>query len=248
MKDERPTDKTGLRLDGPSEPIYSDQLVLIGQRELVGWRKGGLECRLVPRDLANDLIVRHHYSGKVYGLSYIHFGAFWNGDLIGIAQYGYAMNPASQGSIVAGTGSKEYLELNRLWVDDPMPRNTASAFLALTIKAIKGTTSVAWIQSFADERCRLFGGLYQACSFDYLGEHSATFWDIDGKWFHNINMTIIDEKKMCDENRYAQANKHKATRHELRQFRYIKFLRKGFRERLQYKILPYPKPNEGKLL
>lgn len=235
-------DRTGLRITGQSEPLYADQLPLMGHREVIGWRKGPLECRVVPREMANALIIANHYSGKVYNASYLHYGAYWEDDLVGVAQYGYAMNPTSQGSVVSGTGPREYLELNRLWVHDRMPRNTESAFLSLTLKTIKASTPVAWVQSFADERCRRFGAVYQACSFLYLGEHTATFWELGDEWYHNSLMTR--DPSLSPAAKFVQDNKAQAVAHSLRQFRYIKFLRKGFISRLAYEVLPYPKPNQ----
>jgi len=213
---------------------------LMGHREVVGWRKGDLVCEPIARNIANRLIVQHHYSRKFYNASYLHYGAWWKGDLVGVAQYGYAMNPASQGGVVAGTGMREYLELNRLWVDDRMPRNTESAFLSLTLKTIKASTPVGWVQSFADERCRLFGAVYQACSFQYIGEHTSTFWELGDEWFHNSLMTR--DPSLSPAAKFVQDHKSQAVAHSLRQFRYIRFLRKGFRERLMHEVLAYPKP------
>lgn len=232
-----------LKLSGPAGPLHSDQSALFGAPDVVGWRNGDLHIELIERDLANDIIRQNHYSGKFYNASYIHLGAFWRDELVGVAQYGYAMNPTSQGSVVAGTGPKEYLELNRLWVDDYMPKNTESALLSLTLKFIKATTPVRWVQSFADERCKLFGGVYQACSFLYCGEHTAVFWDIDGKWFHNSIMTR--DPSLTPAAKYAQDNRERATAHNLRQFRYLKFLRPKYRRDLLLPVHPYPKPADG---
>jgi hypothetical protein len=221
--------------------VFSDQGALFGAPEVIGWRKGDLEVEVIERDLANDLIRQNHYSGKVYNASYIHLGAFWQDELIGVAQYGYAMNPTSQNGIVPGTGPKEYLELNRLWVVDSMPRNTESAVLSLTLKYIKATTPVRWVQSFADERCRLFGAVYQACSFLYCGEHTATFWEVDGRWFHDSMRNEIAGRGPQGD--FLRQNIERATPHNLRQFRYVKFLRPKYRRDLALKTYPYPKPH-----
>ncbi len=173
-----------LKLDGPAGPIYSNQDALFGKPEVIAFQRGDLIVEQMPRDDANALVVQNHYSGKFYNASYIHLGVIYRDEVMGVLQYGYAMNPTSQGGVVAGTGPKEYLELNRMWLDDRMPRNSESAAIALSLKFIRTTMpGVAWVQSFADERCRLFGGVYQACSFLYCGEHTAIFWVIDGKWF-----------------------------------------------------------------
>jgi hypothetical protein len=199
-----------------------------------------LEVEPIDRELANEVIRQNHYSGKVYNASYIHLGAFWSGELVGVAQYGYAMNPTSQEGVVPGTGPKEYLELNRLWVDDVMPRNTESAILSLTLKFIRATTPVRWVQSFADERCRRFGAVYQACSFLYCGEHTAVFWEIDGQWFHNSILTR--DPNLTPAAKWAQENRERAVPHNLRQFRYVKFLRPKYRRDLALPTYPYPKP------
>ena len=57
-----------------------------------------------------------NYSKKVYSATYIHLGVFVDGELLGVLQYGYAMNPASCGSVVEGTEMNQYLELNRMWL------------------------------------------------------------------------------------------------------------------------------------
>lgn len=235
--------KDRLTLTGDAGPIYADQSSLFGQPDVVGWRNGDLECEVVERDLANKIIVENHYSGKFYNATYIHLGAFWKGELVGIAQYGHAMNPTSQESVVPGTGPKEYLELNRLWIDDSMPKNSESAFLALTMKYIKATTPVRWVQSFADERCKLFGAVYQACSFIYCGEHTSVFWEIDREMFHNSIMTR--DPSLAPSAKYAQDNRERATAHNLRQFRYVKFLRPKYKRDLALPSLPYPKPAVG---
>lgn len=47
--------------------------------------------------------------------------------------------------------------------------------------------------------------------------------------------------------KYLQENKERAIKHELRQFRYIKFIDKSWKKRCVLKELPYPKYyNNGK--
>lgn len=235
-----------LKLQGPAGPIHSDQGALFGSREVVGFQRGDLIVEPMDRDTANELIVANHYSGKFYNASYIHLAVVWGEELVGVLQYGYAMNPTSQGGVVAGTEPDQYLELNRMWIDDRMPRNSESAAIALSLKFIRAAhPGVRWIQSFADERCRLFGGVYQACSFLYCGEHTAVFWEIDGQWFHNSIMTR--DPDLTPSAKWAQDNRERATPHNLRQFRYVKFLRPKYRRDLLLPVLPYPKPHAAGL-
>lgn len=195
----------------------------------------------IERDLANDLIVKNHYSKKFYSASYIHLGVFVSDNIAGVLQFGYAMNPASQEGVVSGTGIDEYLELNRMWLSDKLPRNCESAAISFSIKYIKRKyPKIQWIQSFADERCGKFGIVYQAANFHYIGEHTSIFWELDGVWYHNI-LATAKRGKQGNAGNYLRANINKATPHELRQFRYIYFIKRGAKKRLKLKIQPYPK-------
>ncbi|MEM7213763.1 MAG: hypothetical protein AAF479_18110, partial [Pseudomonadota bacterium] len=134
--------------------IYDDQLALIGEPPVIGFGSDAFCVSEIMRDVANDLIKRHHYSKRIVSNSKHHLGVFQDGRLLGVLQYGYAMNPASADSVVKGTATDEYLELNRMWLSDVLPRNSESRALSLSIKFLrKRAPKVKWIQSFADERC-----------------------------------------------------------------------------------------------
>ena len=217
--------------------IYNTTRDLFGlKKDLVGFGSDLFYIKKIKQNMANEIIVKNHYSHKYYNLSYIHLGLFINGEMLGVLQYGYALNPASGANIVPGTGNKEYLELNRMWIDDKADKNTESKAISYSIKYIRRAfPKVCFIQSFADERCCCFGIVYQACSFDYFGEHTSVFWEYNGEYYHNIQMTA--DKR----NKELKDNKDEAIRHELRQFRYIKFLNKRARKKCTLTIKPYPK-------
>jgi adenine modification enzyme len=223
--------------------IYSDQSSLFGSREIIGFGDDELQVKEIHRDLANETIRTNHYSRKIYNATYIHLGVFLNQRFVGVLQYGYAMNPASGSSVVAGTEMDQYLELNRMWLSDEAPRNTESRALSHSFKFIRGKyPRVKWIQSFADERCGGFGIVYQACSFGYYGEHVSDFWEYNGEVFHNIQMTIKPgTKRYSSVVRELQENKDKATRMTLRQFRYIKFLDQRWKSKCLLKEKKYLK-------
>lgn len=220
--------------------IYSNQLSLFGSREIIGFGSDDFFIREIDRDLANKIIKENHYSKKVYNATYVHLGVFIENKIIGVLQYGYAMNPASCGSVVKNTEINQYLELNRMWLDDIAPRNSESQAIGYSIKYISGKfPKIKWIQSFADERCGGFGIVYQACSFNYYGEHISTFWELDGVVYHNSIMT--SRKAGGKKYDLLQANKQKCRRHTLRQFRYIKFLDMSWKKKCLLKEQPYLK-------
>lgn len=222
--------------------IFSDQHSLFGQADVVGFGDDIFSVKEIDRKLASKVIIKNHYSKKVYAASYIHLGVFMDGEMRGVLQFGYAMNPASGGSVVAGTGMSEYLELNRMWLDDIAPRNSESKAISYAVKFIKRKfPSIKWIQSFADERCGGFGIVYQACSFDYFGEHVSTFWELDGVVYHNS----IKTSEKAGPKGYRALNSEygikNAKSYQLRQFRYIKFLDQREKKNCTLKQVPYPK-------
>ena len=226
--------------------IYDNQQTLFGAREIIGFGSDDFYVKEIERKLANDLIIKNHYSKKFYNATYIHLGVFICGELLGVLQYGYAMNPASCGSVVEGTQMDEYLELNRMWLDDKAKRNSETKAISYSLRYIRSKfPKIKWIQSFADERCGCFGIVYQAASFSFYGEHTSSFWSLDGETFHNSIMTSEKAgprgyKLLNDPN-----NKDRVEKHTLRQFRYIKFIDKRWKKKCLLKEQPYLKYYNG---
>ena len=221
--------------------IYSEQSSLWGNPECIGFGSESFYIKEIDRKLANDVIVKNHYSKKTYNGTYINLGLFENNVLNGVLQYGYAMNPASCSSVVSNTEMNEYLELNRMWLSDEINvKYPESQAISMSISYIKKKyPKIKWIQSFADERCGGFGIVYQACSFSYYGEHTSTFWELDNIVYHNSMMT--SRKAGGKKYDLLQANKERCTSHTLRQFRYIKFLDQREKKKCLLKEQPYPK-------
>lgn len=219
---------------------------LFGHREVVGFGEHAFFVALLDRERADAIIIDRHYSARVYRGSTLHLGVWIGGQLQGVLQYGFAMNPASADSVVAGTGMTEYLELNRMWLDDAAPRNSESRALAASIRLIRRLKpAVKWIQSFADERCGLFGTVYQAAGFTYHGEHIGIFWELDGDFYHNTLMTAGGRRAQSPRASHLLSNKDRAIRHELRQFRYLRFLKPRFARGCRHPVMPFPKPGYG---
>jgi hypothetical protein len=226
--------------------IYDSQQTLFGAREIIGFGSDDWHVKEIDRKLANDLIVKNHYSKKFYNASYIHLGVFICGELLGVLQYGYAMNPASCGSVVEGTQMDEYLELNRMWLDDKAERNSETKAISYSLRYIRSKfPRIKWIQSFADERCGCFGIVYQAASFSYYGEHTSSFWSLDGETFHNSIMTSEKAGPRGYKLLNNPKNKDRVEKHTLRQFRYIKFIDKRWKKKCLLKEQPYPKYYNG---
>lgn len=223
--------------------ILSNQGSLFGKPDVIGFGSDDFFVREMPRDKANAIIQANHYSRKFYSATYIHLGVYIGGNFRGVLQFGYAMNPASAGSVVTDTAMDEYLELNRMWLDDIAPHCSESRALSHAFKFIRRKyPKVKWCQSFADERCGKFGAVYQAAGFRYYGEHSAIFWELDGVVYHNT-LATAKQGKQGKAGDYLQANIDRASKSELRQFRYIYFFAPRFAKGVRLKEQPFPKPN-----
>ena len=194
----------------------------------------------IPSKVARSVILANHYSRRIVNNSYIHLGVFMDGHFVGVMQFGYALCPARAGKVVEGTIQGQYLELNRMWLADDAPRNSESRALSYAMKYIrKACPMVAWVQSFADERCGGLGVVYQAANFCYVGSHKASFYELDGESYHEMLLTA--HKKGGQRGEYLRANFKRANKHILRQFRYIFFLKRDWMKRLNMKVKSYPK-------
>jgi hypothetical protein len=222
--------------------IYSDQQTIFGSKEIIGFGSSDFYVKEIPKQISKELIIKNHYSKKVCNdaTTHIHLGCYINGELLGVLQYGYAMNPQSMGSVVAETKLNEYKELNRMWFDDKAERNTESKAISYSIKYIRSKfKTVKWIQSFADERCGGLGIVYQAANFKFYGEHTNIMWEFENEIFHNSIVTNNNRGKKAELE--AKNLKEKAKKFELRQFRYIYFLDQKSIKNCLLKEKPYPK-------
>jgi adenine modification enzyme len=225
------------------QPETNDVGFINGTNSVAGFGCRDFYVAMIPRALAVEIITTHHYSRRIVNNSYIHLGVFLAGKLQGVLQFGYALNPACAGAIVRETGTTQYLELNRMWLSDEAPRNSESRAISYSIKFIRRVCpQVAWIQSFADERCRGLGVVYQAANFLYLGHHWTEFYELDGETYHEMLLTT--GKKGGTRGEYLRTHLERATKRRLLQFRYIYFIRRSWIPRLVKCPLPYPKPNQ----
>ena len=223
--------------------IHSDQLPMFGHKDVIGYGDSVFNVKEIERAIANEIIIKNHYSHKIFNNSYIHLGVFINNELLGVLQFGHLMNNNSVGNIVSGTKNGEATELNRMWLDDKAERNSESKAISYSFKYLKGKfPQIKWVQSFADERCGGLGIVYQACSFSYYGEHLSEFYEFEGEVYHKIMFTNNGRSgSNSAKARHLKKNKDKAKTVRLRQFRYIKYIHTKTKRQCLLKEQPYPK-------
>lgn len=112
---------------------------------------------------AGVMVKTHHYLHRVPPISYA-FGLLIDGDVAGVATFGTPPSRHLQMSICPS--NPDYvLELNRLWVDDIMPHNTESWFIARCLKLLPASIVV----SYADTAYNHIGYIYRAANFHFAG-------------------------------------------------------------------------------
>jgi hypothetical protein len=182
------------------------------------------------KDAINFLLPRH-YSGRKPIIQKA-FGLIEDNILQAVITYGKPASP----SVCNGICGKEYAnnvyELNRLCRRDEFNKQL-SYFVGKTLRMLKQNNWI--IVSYSDTAMSHNGYIYQACNFIYTGLSSPHVdkYDINNMHNRHANASYVREDEYCVE----RSRKH----------RYIYFctknksLKKIWREKLCYEILPYPK-------
>lgn len=122
--------------------------------------------KVIPAKIANEFVKKHHYSGKSVNTVLISMGAFLDGKLHGVMQYGNPIQKKGLIGLVKDTEWNEFLELNRMAFDDYLPKNSESRCFSIAVKLLKkNAPHIKWIISFADGCQCGDGAIYRASGF-----------------------------------------------------------------------------------
>jgi len=171
-----------------------------------------------------DFILNKHYAQRMPSISYA-YGLYIDNILKGIITFG---KPASN-SLCEGVCGKEYktyvYELNRLVVENNLPKNTLSKFVSQALKLLPRDLIVV---SYADTGMDHNGYIYQATNFIYTGETKERTDKYTPNGKHSRHYT----------EEYNHLRKVRTSKH-----RYIYFTGKNKKwlKHLKYDIKPYPK-------
>lgn len=217
-----------------------------------------IELKVIPANIANDFIRKHHYSGKIVQNSKLHFGAFLDGGLHGVLSYGSSLDKSKIVSLVEGTGWNDFLELNRMAFDDYLPRNSESYCIAKSIRLIKkNAPHVKWIISFADGCQCGDGTIYRASNFILTGiTRNKTILEFPtGDRFAAMtleaNFNIPKVRELCV--KMGVAHKYRTRNEWLAlgaryvdgyMLRYMYFIDKSYRQRLTVPEIPFSRIDE----
>ena len=143
--------------------------------------------------------------------------------------------------------SKDVFELNRLWVDDRLPRNTESQFVGWCLKKLKHLHTNIILISYADGSRKSKNGVahvgfvYQATNWIYAGT-SAAFKDISFPGCGDCRSVPMEKYGEKVGNKRTWATDPRAIRTPRSpKHRYVWFSNPDDRKLLAWKAAPYPK-------
>lgn len=186
----------------------------------------------IPYKTAMELVIKHHYLHRKAQASYC-FGLFSKDtdELVGCITYGLPASP----NVCRGICGEEYfndvIELTRLWIDDSVGKNAESFLIGNTLKLVDKNIIV----SYAEPDHGHVGVVYQ-----------ATNWIYTGLTAKRTNRVAIDGSTY-KHNRHECMNKvdtilvPRPRKHRYVYFNCNKRMKKALKNKLRYKILPYPK-------
>jgi hypothetical protein len=205
--------------------------------------KSSITVEPITTEDAKPWLLNKHYAKRLCPISYA-FGAFENGELLGIVTYGCPSSAPLRDGVCGQEWSSKVLELNRLVCFSR--KNLASQLVGCSLNMLPRPSVVV---SYADTSQGHVGYIYQATNFIYTGlSAKRTDWKIKGME-HLHGQTIADMSKGA-ENR-AEFMREKFgddfyLEERPRKHRYIFFVGdkrqvRSMRTSLKYPIEPYPK-------
>ena len=187
-----------------------------------------------------------HYLKRFASFTYI-FGLYKDNYLVGVCSYGRPVSHSLVKGAFNGHYQNNFLELNRLVINDDLEKNCLSYFLSKSLKMIPKPKVVV---SYADTALGHHGYIYQATNWIYTGLsakrkdykirgldiHSASLLDREGRNIGKGKIKLIKEKYGDDLYTEVRPRKHR--------YFYLladKKTKKEMIKNLSYKIQSYPK-------
>ena len=192
------------------------------------------EIKSIDYQDCKEWFLKKHYAKRIPSVSYC-FGLFEGLDLIGVCSFG---SPSSRALCIGVCGvhnANKVFELNRLIVNDGLPKNTLSFFVGKCLSILPNELIVV---SYADTSQGHNGYIYQATNWIYTGLSAKRTerYDVDNPNRHS--KSVIDKKGV--------AYQSLAVRERPQKHRYIFFTGNKYAKRkllcqLNYPIVAYPK-------
>lgn len=226
--------------------------------------------RQISKKLAEDMIVKNHYSHK-WSLCQVAYGIFYkdsdsspffenaNEKLIGCVVYGQPVGRSAAESISTLIKIDEVFELTRLFIHDGYGKNIESYAISESLRQVKKDfPQLKAIISYADGEQGHKGTIYQATNFYYQGNsalalmpnYSVSLIGPPYKWIHSRTVqstygshNIEHLKKTIG---HTFWRKKESTKHRYVYLLGSKSEKRKVLKKLKHPFLPYPTGNSYK--
>lgn len=192
------------------------------------------EVKTIQYYECKDWLLHKHYAKRMCSISYA-FGLYIDNTLNGVCTFGISASRSLCVGVCGEKNAHRVLELNRLCVNDGLPKNTLSYFVSQCLKMLPSSKIIV---SYADSSMNHHGYIYQATNWIYTGITVKRIerYDPDNPNLHN---RTVGNKKNVD-------YKDLAIRERPQKHRYVYFTgsktnKKHLRKQLNYEVKPYPK-------
>lgn len=210
-----------------------------------------IQVKPIKSEECREWFLYKHYAKRVPSVSYS-FGVYVNEVLEGICSYGRPVAHSLVQNAFGGEYQNDFLELNRLCVNDGLARNVLSKFVGETLRMLPKPKVIV---SYADPSVGHNGYIYQATNWIYTGLSSAKKDYMVKGYEHMHSASIMDMVGRSDTNghldkvsllkkKFGEDNVYMVDRPQKHRYFYLigsKKQKKRMLSKLKYDIMPYPK-------
>jgi hypothetical protein len=195
------------------------------------------EVRQIPREHAVPWFLEKHYAKRIPSISWA-YGLYLDGKLEGVVSYGTPASSTLLGGVCGPENADKVIELNRLILNEGLPKNSASYLVSRSIRMLPHPKIIV---SYADTGQGHVGYIYQACNFIYTGL-SSPFVDPKVRGLEHQHHATYANGKTNDDLR-AEFGDRLYFVDRPRKHRYVYFAgcADDVKNALRYNQEPYPK-------
>jgi hypothetical protein len=198
----------------------------------------------IPHEQTHEWLLKKHYAHRIPSISYS-FGLYESNILSGICTYGSPCKLMNDGMCIFDNElSIRTLELNRLVINENLPKNSLSYFVGKTFGLLPKPLCLV---SYSDIGENHHGYIYQATNWIYTGITEQTggyTYFFDNDWQHpRTTVSRFGTREHATITKLFPDIEYKKVSRKHRYFYFLgnKSETKNMHNLLKYPILPYPK-------
>ena len=199
---------------------------------------------------ARRIVIASHYMKTFPQGAKLCFAVINSNIVVGVAVFGYSSSTQAKAeALVSDIKKREYIEMQRLWINDNMGHSTESYTLARLVDIFKKQTELKLIVTHAGGCKDDCGIVYQASAWLYFGSDKCSdFYLTKAGEYKNMIAALRfgrvsakgKTKQQVGEELFGAGEVVDAHRHL-----YAYPIHKGIRRRLNKIALPYPKRSKN---